>query len=429
MANSDLISKVTFTFLCLVIYRFGSYIPIPGIDPLAMASLAQANEGGILGMLNMLSGGSLSRMSIFALAIMPYITSSIVIQLLSSIYKPLEDLKKEGGAGKQKVNQLTRYLTVILAAVQSYGIATSLLNTSVSANSIVFINPLHFKVIAVLSMVVGTIFLMWLGEQISARGIGNGTSLIIFTGIITGMPGSIARLFELTKSGAVSSLMPFLVLIGLAAAIVVIILFERAQRRVQIQYPKRTKGMKVFGGDTTHLPIKINSAGVIPPIFASSLLLFPLTIVNFSQSDNEFLSSLAIHLGHGRPLYILLYVALIMFFAFFYTAMIFNSKETADNLKKYGAYVPGRRPGEHTANYFDFVLTRLTVVGSLYLAFICALPEIIIAKFSIPFTLGGTGLLILVNVVIDTFIQIQSQMYSQQYESLIKKAKLRERKK
>lgn len=425
--SNELFNKIVFTLLMLFVCRIGSYIPIAGINSYAMNEVANQNQPGILGMFNMLSGGSLGRMSIFALAIMPYITSSIIITLLSSIHEPLMQIKKQGESGRKKINQYTRYLTVLLAAVQAFGIAASLEKMSTSVGGVV-INPGYmFKITTISTLVVGTMFLMWVGEQISSRGIGNGTSLIIFTGIVSGLPASLARTFELSRTGIISSGSLVLIVAALVGVIALIVFFERAHRKVLIQYSKRQTQHGNYNQDSTHLPIKLNVSGVIPPIFASALLLFPLTIASFMQSDSGIMQSLVIYLGHGKPLYIVLYIALIVLFAFVYTAFVFNTQETAENLKKNSAFIPGRRPGAHTAEYLDYLIVRITVLGAAYLSFICVLPEVFMAKYSIPFNLGGTGLLIVVNVVIDTFTQIQSYMYSQRYDSLVKKAKLRVR--
>ncbi|WP_341755295.1 preprotein translocase subunit SecY [Candidatus Tisiphia endosymbiont of Ptychoptera albimana] len=424
-SNKDLANRIIFTILALIVCRFGSFIPIAGIDSVALSNVAEQNQSGILGMFNMLSGGSLGRMSIFALAIMPYITASIIIQLMSIAYKPLENLKKEGEVGKRKINQLSRYLTVLLASFQAYGVAVSLEHVVTNVGPVVIIPGLFFKVTTVITLVVGTMFLMWLGEQITGRGIGNGSSLIIFIGIVSGVPSGIISMFELSRSGGLSPIVVMAICLGVIVIIAIIIFFEKAQRKVLVQYPKRQVGNKIYGGDSTHMPLKLNTSGVIPPIFASSILLFPVTIANFSSNNSEIMSLLTFHLGHGKPLYILLYVALIMFFSFFYTAVVFNSEETANNLRKYGAYIPGKRPGKNTAEYFDYLLTRLTVIGGIYLSFICIVPEMLMNKYAVSFALGGTSFLIVVNVVLDTFVQIQTHLFSSKYEGLIKKMKLK----
>jgi len=425
-SKGELSSRILFTLSVLVVCRIGSFIPIPGIDSVALASLAERSQGGILGMFNMLSGGSLERMSIFALAIMPYITASIVIQLMTIAYKPLENLKKDGEVGRRKINQLSRYLTVLFAAFQAYGVTLGLEATITPHGPVVIIDSFIFKISTVITLVVGTMFLMWLGEQISSRGIGNGTSLIIFIGIVSGLPSAVIGMFELSRKGAMSPIVVMTICAGVLAMITVIIFFERAQRKVLVQYPKRQVGNKVYGGDSTHMPLKLNTSGVIPPIFASSVLLFPATISDFSSSDSEIMGMISQYLGHGKPLFILLYVSLIMFFSFFYTAVVFNSEDTANNLRKHGAYVPGRRPGKNTAEYFDYLLTRLTVLGSLYLSVVCIVPELLMNKYSVAFALGGTSFLIVVNVVLDTFSQIQTHLFSSRYEGLVKKMRLKD---
>ncbi|RTK93131.1 MAG: preprotein translocase subunit SecY [Rickettsiales bacterium] len=425
-SSGELSKRILFTLSVLIVCRIGSFIPIPGIDSIALASFAQQNQGGILGMFNMLSGGSLERMSIFALAIMPYITASIVIQLMTIAYKPLENLKKDGEVGRRKINQLSRYLTVLFASFQAYGVTIGLENTVTPFGPIVIIAPLIFKFSTIVTLVVGTMFLMWLGEQISSRGIGNGTSLIIFIGIVSGLPSAIISMFELARKGAISPIIVLTICIGVLVMIATIIFFERAQRKVLVQYPKRQVGNKIFGGDSTHMPLKLNTSGVIPPIFASSVLLFPATISDFS-GNSEFMGLISRYLGHGKPLFIIMYILLIMFFSFFYTAVVFNSEETANNLRKHGAYVPGRRPGKNTAEYFDYLLTRLTVIGSIYLSVICIVPELMMNKLSVAFALGGTSFLIVVNVVLDTFTQIQTHLFSSRYEGLVKKMRLKDK--
>ncbi|WP_347938964.1 preprotein translocase subunit SecY [Rickettsia oklahomensis] len=424
-SGNDLVSRIVFTILILVVCRFGSFIPIPGIDSIVLSSIAEKNQSGILGMFNMLSGGSLGRMSIFALAIMPYITASIIIQLMSVAYKPLENLKKEGEVGKRKVNQLSRYLTVLLASFQAYGVAISLESIVTNTGPVVILAGLFFRVTTVITLVVGTMLLMWLGEQITQRGIGNGTSLIIFIGIISGVPSAIISMFELSRKGVLSPLIAITVCIGVVILIAIIIFFEKAQRKLLVQYPKRQIGNKIYGGEATHMPLKLNTSGVIPPIFASSILLFPATLANFSSSNSETMGMLTYYLGHGKPVYILLYVALIMFFSFFYTAIVFNSEDTANNLRKYGAYIPGKRPGKNTSDYFDYILTRLTVIGGGYLSVICVIPELLMNKYVISLSLGGTSFLIVVNVVLDTMTQIQTYLFSSKYEGLMKKVKLK----
>lgn len=434
--NLDVLSRATelkkrlwFVVGALIVYRIGTYIPLPGIDPKILSDIFHQQSGGILGMFNMLSGGALHRMSIFALNIMPYISASIIIQLMTLVSKNLETLKKEGETGRKKLNQYTRYLTVLLASVQGFAIAVGLENMSGSSGSAVIDPGLFFRVATAITLVGGTMFLMWLGEQITSRGIGNGISLIIFAGIVAELPRTLATTLELGRKGALATGLILFVMVLAVALIAFIVFMERAQRRIVVQYPKRQVGNKLYAGDSSHLPLKLNTAGVIPPIFASSILLFPLTIANFNAgSQSETLAWITAHLAHGKPLYILLYVAAILFFSFFYTAVVFNPQETAENLRKYGGFVPGIRPGKNTAEYFDHVLTRLTVIGALYIAFVCALPEILIAEYGIPFYLGGTSLLIVVNVTMDTIGQIQSHLFAHQYEGLIKKAKLKGKK-
>jgi preprotein translocase subunit SecY len=422
--SEDLKSRIWFTLGALIVYRLGTYIPIPGIDTLQLAKFAAQNTAGILGWVNGLAGGALGRMAIFALNIMPYISASIIIQLMTTVSPHLEALKKEGESGRKKINQYTRYGTVLLAALQAYGIAVGL----EGQGTLVADPGMFFRASTVITLTGGTVFLMWLGEQITARGIGNGISLIIFSGIVAGLPSGIAAMLELGRTGQMSSFLVLGIIVIALAVIAFIVLFERAQRRLLIQYPKRQVGQKMFQGDSSHLPLKLNTAGVIPPIFASSLLLLPITVANFTTakgSSPDWLISITSMLGHGKPLFLLLYVLLIMFFAFFYTSIMFNPKETAENLKKYGGFVPGIRPGERTAEYIDYVLTRITVIGGLYLATVCLLPELLIGYSGIPFYFGGTSLLIVVSVTMDTVAQLQGHLYAQQYESLIKKSKLR----
>jgi len=424
---TDLKNRIWFTLGALVIYRLGTYIPLPGIDPQVLQEIFARNSGGILGMVDMFSGGALGRMTIFALNIMPYISSSIIVQLLTAVSPQLEALKKEGEAGRKKLNQYTRYGTVILAAVQAYGIAVGIEGLRGPSGLAVTDPGLFFRLTSVITLTGGTVFLMWLGEQITARGVGNGISLIIFSGIVARMPPALAGLLELSRTGALSPVFLVSFLIGAVAVITFIVFMERAQRRILVQYPKRQVGNKMFGGEASHLPLKLNTSGVIPPIFASSLLLLPATLASFSQNQTGVLAEIGAWLGHGHPLYILLYVGLIVFFCFFYTAIVFNPAETADNLRKYGGFVPGIRPGKNTADYLDYVLTRLTVVGSLYLAAVCVLPEILVSEYSLPFYFGGTSLLIVVSVTMDTVAQIHSHLLAHQYEGLIKKSKLRGR--
>jgi preprotein translocase subunit SecY len=426
---SELKSRIWFTLGALVIYRLGTYIPIPGIDPAILQDVFSRNAGGILGMFDMFSGGALGRMTIFALNIMPYISASIIIQLLTAVSPTLEALKKEGESGRKKLNQYTRFGTVLLAAVQSYGIAVGLEGMRDGAQSAVLDPGLFFRLVTMVTLTSGTVFLMWLGEQITARGIGNGISLIIMSGIVANLPHALASTLELGRTGAISTVF-IIIFLAISVGVVGFIVFmERAQRRILVQYPKRQVGNKMFGGEASHLPLKINTSGVIPPIFASSLLLLPATVANFEANGQSFgwIGEITAYLAHGRPLYMALYVALICFFCFFYTAIVFNPTETADNLRKYGGFIPGIRPGKNTADYLDYVLTRLTVVGAAYLSAVCILPEILISEYSVPFYFGGTSLLIVVSVTMDTVAQIHSHLLAHQYEGLIKKAKLRGR--
>jgi len=424
----ELKQRIWFTLGALIIYRLGTYIPLPGIDPVVLQDIFSQQAGGILGMFDMFSGGALSRMTIFALNIMPYISASIIIQLMTTVSPHLGALKKDGDAGRKTIIQYTRYGTVFLAAVQGLGIASGLENLTSSSGPAVMDPGLMFKFTTVVSLTGGTVFLMWLGEQITARGIGNGISLIIMAGIVANLPVSLVSTLELGKTGALSGLFIVFLLLMSVAVIAFIVFVERAQRRLLIQYPKRQVGMKVFQGDSSHLPLKINTAGVIPPIFASSILLLPVTAMSFNAgSGPSWMLDATALLGRGQPLYMALYIAAIMFFSFFYTSIVFNPEDTADNLKKNGGFIPGIRPGQNTTLYIDHVLTRLTVVGALYLSLVCILPEILIAKYAVPFYFGGTSLLIVVNVTMDTVAQIHSHLIAQQYEGLIKKSKLRGR--
>uniref|UniRef100_Q11HS2 Protein translocase subunit SecY n=1 Tax=Chelativorans sp. (strain BNC1) TaxID=266779 RepID=Q11HS2_CHESB len=419
----DLKKRIWFTLGALLIYRLGTYIPMPGINPDAFAQAFQQQSGGVLGMFNMFAGGAVERMAIFALGIMPYISASIIMQLLTSVVPSLEQLKKEGEQGRKVINQYTRYGTVLLATVQAYGIAIGL----EGGQNIVADPGWFFRISAVITLVGGTMFLMWLGEQITARGIGNGISLIIFSGIVAGLPTAIGGTLELARTGAMSTGLILAIIVIAIVVIGVIVFFERAQRRLLIQYPKRQVGNRMFQGDTSHLPLKLNTAGVIPPIFASSLLLLPATMAGFSDTTQlpGWAGTLLATLGHGQPLYMILYAALIAFFAFFYTAIVFNPKDTADQLKKHSGFIPGYRPGERTAEYIDYVLTRITVVGAIYLVLVCLLPEFLISATGVPFYLGGTSLLIVVSVTLDTVAQVQGHLIAHQYEGLIKKSKLR----
>jgi preprotein translocase subunit SecY len=418
----DLKKRIWFTLGALLVYRLGTFIPMPGIDPIAFTNAFNQARGGILGLFNMFSGGAVERMAIFALNIMPYISASIILQLLTTVSPTLEALKKEGEQGRKVINQYTRYLTVVLAMLQAYGIAVGL----EGGGGIVQEPGMFFRISTVITLTGGTVFLMWLGEQITARGIGNGISLIIFAGIVAELPAALAGLLDLGRTGAVSTALILLIIVVAVAAITFIVFMERAQRRLLIQYPKRQIGNKMFEGQSSHLPLKLNSSGVIPPIFASSLLLVPVTIAQFSAGQGpEWLQWLTTVLGHGRPGYMALYALLIIFFAFFYTAIVFNPVETADNLKKHGGFIPGIRPGENTAKHIDYVLTRITVVGAAYLVLVCLLPEFLVAYAAVPFYFGGTSLLIVVSVTMDTVAQVQGYLLAHQYEGLIKKSKLR----
>jgi preprotein translocase subunit SecY len=419
----DLKKRIWFTLGALFVYRLGTYIPLPGINPEAFAQAFSSQSKGVLGMFNMFAGGAVERMAIFALGVMPYISASIIMQLMTSVIPSLEALKKEGEQGRKIINQYTRYGTVLLAIVQSYGIAVGL-----SSGANIVTHPgIFFEISAVISLTGGTMFLMWIGEQITARGIGNGVSLIIFAGIVAGMPRAIGGTLELGRTGALSTGVILAVIALAIIVIALIVFFERAQRRLLIQYPKRQVGNRMFQGDTSHLPLKLNTSGVIPPIFASSLLLLPATLAGFSNSTNMpvWAQKILATLAHGQPLYMLFYGGMIVFFAFFYTAIVFNPKETADQLKKHSGFIPGYRPGERTADYIDYVLTRITLIGAIYLVCICLLPEYLIAATGIPFYLGGTSLLIVVSVTLDTVAQVQGHLVAHQYEGLIKKSKLR----
>ncbi len=420
----ELKKRLWFTLGALLVYRLGTYIPLPGIDPGQWEQIFRTQAGGILGMFNMFAGGGIHRMAIFALNIMPYISASIIIQLMTTVSPTLENLKKEGEQGRKVINQYTRYLTVLLAAFQAYGIALGL----EGAGSVVTSPGWFFRISTVITLTGGTVFLMWLGEQVTSRGIGNGISLIIFAGIVAELPSAIAGMLELGRQGALSTGIILVIIVMAIAVIAFIVFMERAQRRLLIQYPKRQIGNRMFEGQSSHLPLKLNTSGVIPPIFASSLLLLPSTVANFNAGGgSEWLTIITTQLGHGRPLFLVLYIALIVFFAFFYTAIVFNPTETADNLKKHGGFIPGIRPGERTAEYIDYVLTRITVVGAAYLAIVCLIPEILISYAAVPFYFGGTSLLIVVSVVMDTVAQIQGYLLAHQYEGLIKKSKLRGR--
>ena len=421
---TELQRRIWFTLGALVIYRLGTFIPLPGVDLARYVDYFHKNQGGYLGLFSMFSGGAVERLAIFTLGIMPYISTSIIIQLLTSVIPSLEAIKKEGEAGRKKINQYTRYGTVFLCAVQAYGTAVGLETGNYAIEPGWF-----FRATTVITLVGGTMFLMWLGEQITARGVGNGISLIIFAGIAASVPTSFAQLMELGAKGSVSWGWVPGVLAMSVAVIAFIVFMERAQRRLLVQYPKRQQGNKMFQGDSSHLPLKLNTAGVIPPIFASSLLLLPATLASFTAGRIgggwDWLNILNAQLARGAPLHLLLYVALIVFFCFFYTAVVFNTKETADNLKKYGGFIQGIRPGERTAQFLDYILSRITVLGAIYLSLVCVLPEILTANIGIPIYLGGTSLLIAVSVTMDTISQIQSHLLAHQYEGLIKRSKLR----
>ncbi len=426
---TELKKRIWFTLGALLVYRVGTYIPVPGVDASVLGEMMSQRGGGILAMFDMFSGGALGRMTVFALNIMPYISASIIIQLMTAAMPSLEALKKEGESGRKRLNQYTRYLTVLIAIFQSYGIAVGLEHMRGSFGSAVIDPGLFFRLSCVTSLVGGTMFLMWLGEQITARGIGNGISLIIMAGIVANVPHALGSLLELGRTGALSPLF-IVVFLLLAVAVVAFVVFvERAQRRIVVQYPKRQVGTRMFGGDSTHMPLKLNTSGVIPPIFASSILLIPATVAGFSSqtADLGWLGTVANLLSHGSWLYMLSYAAMIIFFSYFYTAVVFNPEETADNLKKYGGFIPGIRPGSATANYFDWVLTRLTTVGAIYLVAVCLLPEFLISNYGVPFYFGGTSLLIIVSVTMDTVTQIQSHLLAHQYEGLIKKARVKGR--
>ena len=420
----ELKKRLWFTLGALIVYRLGTYIPLPGINFSAYAQLFEGQAGGIGGLLNVFNGGAVERLAIFALGIMPYISASIIMQLMTAVVPTLEQLKKEGEQGRKVINQYTRYGTVILGTLQAYGISVGL-----EASNVVADPGWFFRISTVLTLVGGTMFLMWLGEQITARGIGNGISLIIFAGIVAAMPSAIAQLLEQGRTGAISTATMLTVLVVAVALVFLIVFVERAQRKLLIQYPKRQVGNKMFEGNSSHLPLKLNTAGVIPAIFASSLLLLPLTAAGFTSGGQsnlpDWLAFIVSYLGRGQPMYLFLFGALIAFFAFFYTAIVFNPKETADNLKSQGGFIPGVRPGERTAEHIDYVLTRITVVGAIYLVFVCLIPEVFMSNVGISAFLGGTSLLIMVSVTMDTVAQVQGHLLAQQYEGLMKKQKLR----
>ena len=416
----DLKRRLSFLLLALVVYRIGTHIPVPGIDPDQLRQLFNSQQGGILGLFNMFSGGALSRFSVFALGIMPYISASIIFQMLTYVLPSLEALRKEGESGRRKITQYTRYATLGLALVQSYGISVAL-----QSQQGLVLNPgFMFIFICMVSLVTGTMFLMWLGEQITERGLGNGISILIFAGIVAGLPSAIGGLFELVRTGAIGPLAAIFIIALIVLVTAFVVFVERGQRKILVNYAKRQVGNKIYGGQSSHLPLKINMAGVIPPIFASSLILFPATLAGwFTTGDaTRWIRDLAGALSPGQPLYILLYSGLIIFFCFFYTALVFNSKETADNLKKSGAFVPGIRPGDQTARYIDKILMRLTLAGALYITLVCLVPEFLNLRFSVPFYFGGTSLLIVVVVTMDFMSQVQAYLMTHQYESLLKKA-------
>ncbi len=423
---TELKKRLWFTVGALLVFRIGAYIPVPGVDPAALQEVFSRTSGGIAGMLDVFSGGSIGRMSILALSIMPYISASIIMQILTTVVPSLEALKKEGEAGRKKINQYTRYGTVILAAIQAYGIAAGLEAQTSSLGPVVHDPGLYFRFVALVTLVGGTMFLMWLGEQVTARGVGNGISLIIFAGIVAAMPGAMVQTLELGRTGSLSALFIIGLIVGIIAVVIFVVFMETAQRRILVQYPKRQMGNRVYGGQASYLPLKINTSGVIPPIFASSLLLFPATIAGFQGAGaSDWVQWISVHLGHGQPLYLVVYIGLIVFFCFFYTSVVFQPAETAENLKKYGGFLPGIRPGKNTADYLEYVLTRLTVIGAAYLSVVCIIPELLIAQGGIPFYFGGTSLLIVVSVTLDTVTQIQSHLLAYQYGDLIGQARLK----
>ena len=417
--DGDLKRRIIFTVLMLCVYRLGTYIPLSGVDPQALKTLMDSNQKGLLGMFNVFSGGAVNRMAIFALGIMPYISSSIIVQLLTGVSDYFKNLKSQGEIGRKKITQYTRYGTVLLGSIQAYGVSVGLENST----NVVIEPGIIFTTTTVITLVAGTIFLMWLGEQITQRGIGNGISLIIFSGIVAEIPRALATTFELGRTGALSASTILLIFILLLSTVAFIVFIERAIRKILINYPKRQMGTKIYGGESSHLPLKINTAGVIPAIFASALLLLPITFSNFTLSQSDTFMDISSLFSQGKPLYMLLYASGIIFFSFFYTSIVFNPKETAENLRKHGGYIPGIRPGERTAFYIDDILTKLTTMGALYLTLVCLMPEFLISKYPIPFYLGGTSVLIVVVVAMDTVSQVQTRLMSQQYESLIKRTK------
>jgi preprotein translocase subunit SecY len=416
----DLRRRIIFLLLALVVYRLGAHIPVPGIDPVQLQQLFKGQSGGILNLFNMFSGGALSRFTVFALGIMPYISASIIMQLMTYVVPTLEALKKEGESGRRKITQYTRYGTLFLAIFQSLAIALGLEGSP----GLVLSPGFGFRMTAVVSLVAGTMFLMWLGEQITERGLGNGISILIFAGIVAGLPSAIGGLFELVRTGAMSPLASMFIIAVVIGVTFVVVFVERGQRKILVNYAKRQVGNKVYGGQSSHLPLKLNMSGVIPPIFASSIILLPATIVGWFAAGEglRWLKDLSSALSPGQPIYVMLYAGMIVFFCFFYTALVFNSRETADNLKKSGAFIPGIRPGEQTAKHIDKILSRLTLVGAVYITAVCLLPEFLVLKYNVPFYFGGTSLLIIVVVTMDFWAQVQSYVMSQQYESLLKKA-------
>ncbi len=416
----DLRRRLVFLLLALVVYRLGAHIPVPGIDPAQLQQLFKGQQGGILSLFNMFSGGALSRFTVFALGIMPYISASIIMQLMTYVVPTLEAIKKEGEAGRRKITQYTRYGTLVLALFQSLGIALALEGSP----GLVISPGMGFRMTAVVSLVAGTIFLMWLGEQITERGLGNGISILIFAGIVAGLPSAIGGLFELVRTGSMSIIASLFIIAVVILVTFLVVFVERGQRKILVNYAKRQVGNKVYGGQSSHLPLKLNMSGVIPPIFASSIILLPATIVGWFATGEgmRWLKDISAALSPGQPIYVLLYAAMIVFFCFFYTALVFNSRETADNLKKSGAFIPGIRPGEQTARHIDRILSRLTLVGAIYITGVCLLPEFLVLKYNVPFYFGGTSLLIIVVVTMDFWAQVQSYVMSQQYDSLLKKA-------
>jgi preprotein translocase subunit SecY len=416
----DLRRRIIFLLLALVVYRIGAHIPVPGIDPVQLQQLFKSQAGGILNLFNMFSGGALSRFTVFALGIMPYISASIIMQLMTYVVPTLEQLKKEGEAGRRKITQYTRYGTLFLAIFQSLGIALALEGSP----GLVLSPGFGFRMTALVSLVAGTMFLMWLGEQITERGLGNGISILIFAGIVAGLPSAIGGLFELVRTGAMSPIASLFIIAVVIFVTFAVVFVERGQRKILVNYAKRQVGNKVYGGQSSHLPLKLNMSGVIPPIFASSIILLPATIVGWFATGEglRWLKDLSAALSPGQPIYVLLYAAMIVFFCFFYTALVFNSRETADNLKKSGAFIPGIRPGEQTAKHIDRILGRLTLAGAVYITAVCLLPEFLVLKYNVPFYFGGTSLLIIVVVTMDFWSQVQSYMFSQQYDSVLKKA-------